>query len=514
MIIFYHNGTSSVEAPPGLIISKQTMPEFLLEAANKFPDELLIWCHIQLKTQLNLEKIPEIFHHKKIMASYATDEYLPDEIGYVEEGPFIPVCKTVTYTTWRMHSWVGGIHAQVLLAMQNYLNTRQSFDYFLHSVAKKAMPLGLFCYSEPKLLKSLPDLPVRPRASTAVLFRFVAQHYKKRWCFLLLLNLILYEKKWPLFPFLKSLFHIKKSLPDKVLSHLTIKDKTPESLGSIDVVIPTLGRKKYLYNVLKDLSVQTHLPQKVIIVEQNPEPESVSELDYLQTDKWPFTIVHHFTHQTGACRARNLALQEVTADWVFLADDDIRFNENFLKLAMVSILGLALKSATFGCFRKGQKPHDIIPKQWSTFGSGCSLMSSKLSKKVAFNTAYEQGYGEDADFGMQLRKEGVDVIYFPEPSILHIKAPTGGFRTKPMLPWQDDKIRPKPSPTVMLFKQLHQTREQILGYKTLLAIKFYKHQPIKNLFSYLKIFKKSWEASEEWAKHLQKKIPKKKPNYP
>jgi GT2 family glycosyltransferase len=30
---------------------------------------------------------------------------------------------------------------------------------------------------------------------------------------------------------------------------------------------------------------------------------------------------------------------------------------------------------------------------------------------------------EDNDFGMQLRNQGVDVLYLPEPKILHLKAP-------------------------------------------------------------------------------------------
>jgi hypothetical protein len=27
--------------------------------------------------------------------------------------------------------------------------------------------------------------------------------------------------------------------------------------------------------------------------------------------------------------------------------------------------------------------------------------------------------------------QGIDVLYLPEPKIIHLKAPVGGFRTKP-----------------------------------------------------------------------------------
>jgi hypothetical protein len=35
---------------------------------------------------------------------------------------------------------------------------------------------------------------------------------------------------------------------------------------TLDVIIPSIGRKDYLYDVLQDLAKQTHLPVNVIIV--------------------------------------------------------------------------------------------------------------------------------------------------------------------------------------------------------------------------------------------------------
>lgn len=115
---------------------------------------------------------------------------------------------------------------------------------------------------------------------------------------------------------------------------------------------------------------------------------------------------------------------------------------------------------------------------------------------------FEFGYGEDSDFGMQLRNIGADVIYFPSPEILHLSAPMGGFRTKPVLAWKYDIVQPKPSPTVMLYKQLHLTDEQIKGYKTILFFKFYKAQTIKNPIKYYKSFQKQWKQSLYWANEL------------
>ena len=117
---------------------------------------------------------------------------------------------------------------------------------------------------------------------------------------------------------------------------------------------------------------------------------------------------------------------------------------------------------------------------------------------------FEFGYGEDGDFGMQLRNQGHDVLYLPEPEILHLKAPVGGFRTKPVLQWQKDDIQPKPSPTIMLYQLLHATPAQTNSYKTILFFKYYRLQKIKNPIRYYYNFQKQWERSVFWANELKR----------
>ncbi|MES2806304.1 MAG: glycosyltransferase family 2 protein, partial [Bacteroidota bacterium] len=65
-------------------------------------------------------------------------------------------------------------------------------------------------------------------------------------------------------------------------------------------------------------------------------------------------------------------------------------------------------------------------------------------------------------------------------------------------------IQPKPSPTIMLYKILHTTVEQRLGYKTILFFKYYQHQKIKNPFHYYDQFQKQWKQSILWANKLKK----------
>ena len=510
MIVVYHANSKvsavvAADNQPILFDSKKTIADVFLVLAKQFPDTILVWCHLELKESLNLDEVTILLHHDKMMLSYASHNYISTEIGYVEESLFANPNKKVSFATWQMGSEVGATHAKVIHVISDTILPEKDFDYFLNSLAKLAMPLGLLCYSEPKLLKHQHHFS-KNRTSFFTLFRFVKQHYKTRWVFLLFFNLILYEFKFPLFPLLFSFSFRKRNSKRidleniKVKSHKIVTDKK-----TVDVIIPTIGRKNYLYDVLKDFSVQTHLPTKIIIVEQNPDPQSKSNLEYIYTEKWPFKIQHFFIHQSGACNARNLALSQIQSKWIFFADDDIRISADFLQNSFQNSISYGTNVATFSCLQKEHKQIYKNVMQWGSFGSGCSLVKSELVLNIKFKTDFEFGYGEDSDFGMQLRNEGHDVLYLPHPEILHLKAPIGGFRTKPQLLWQDDRIQPKPSPTVMLFILNHNTQQQLLGYKTTLFIKYYRHQKIKNPIVYFFNFQKQWKQSIFWANQLKAK---------
>ena len=263
---------------------------------------------------------------------------------------------------------------------------------------------------------------------------------------------MVYEKRLPIFAFLKALLYKKRSNIGISLNSIVVQSsKEVVNEATVDVIIPTIGRKSYLYDVLKDLALQTHLPKQVIIVEQNPMKESESELDYLKNENWPFKINHTFTNQAGACNARNLALAQVESEWVFMADDDVRIEAQFIEKGLSFAKMYATKAVTFGCYQanyaEGKKIKHTM--QWNSFGSGCSIVRLKENNELRYNTSLEFGYGEDTEFGLQLRNEGIDVVFTPYPEILHLKAPIGGFRTKPVLQWHKEVIQPKPSPTIM-----------------------------------------------------------------
>lgn len=510
MVLIYHDGANVVEwanadAFAVAKFKKDSIAESLMVLAKEYPEEILVWCHQSCKEQLDVPEIDNLMHHKKMMLSYnpSDDSFLDSRIGYIDTSLFASINKDVSFSTWQMSAAVGCIHSEVLLALKKAIPFDADFDYFLCSLAKLSMPKGLLCYSEPRLLKK-GTKPVPVKTNSHTLFRFVKQHYKTHWVFLLLLNLFLYERKLPILPFVFSFFYKNRSETNinldaiKVQSSKKVVDKM-----TVDVIIPTIGRKNYLYDVLKDFSRQTLLPNKIIIVEQNPEAGSVSELDYIQNEEWPFEIQHLFIHQVGACNARNLALNQTQSEWVFLADDDNRFGATLLSDIFEKIKQYGNTVVTTSYRQKGESKKYAKVIQWPTFGAGNSFVCRNLLEKVRFNPAFEFGYGEDGDFGMQLRHQGQDILYLPEPEILHLKAPVGGFRTKPTLQWQKDDIQPKPSPTIMLYQLLHATPAQTNSYKTTLFFKYYRLQKIKNLVKYYIHFQKQWERSVFWAKELR-----------
>ena len=474
------------------------------ELARKFPDQLIAWCEEELYGKENFGSWHNIFHHNLIMASYAVNTtFLPDSIGYIDQMPFTKINRKVLFATWRMSSDIGGIRGEIAGQFYPGLKQEEKFDFILNSIAKLGQQNGLLCYSAPGLISPRENRFPESTANTKDLFQFVYQHYSSAWTSVLLLCFFIYEKRFPLWGYLRSFFHQKLFRRNIELPYQNVSTKKVDSSShTIDVIIPTIGRPGFLHDVLKDLSIQSHLPEKVIIVEQNPDLEAESELKFIQTEKWPFQIVHHLVHKVGVCNARNIALEEVTADFTFFADDDIRVTKDLLKNALTEMAELGLDAVNMNC--KQPREETVFPKmkQWGSFGAGTSVVRSKFAISCRFLSVFEGGYGEDADFGIQLRDEGCDIIYHPDLQILHLKAPGGGFREKDRPQWELKQPAPKPSPTLMAFSLLHFSEEQLRGYKTSLFIKFYPRQSIKNPFTYFKEMNKRWEASLQWAETL------------
>ena len=499
-----------------IVLNSTTCTAAFWEVSEKFPEQVIGWCEEELFGKWDFENWQHIFHHNLIMASYAVSTiFLSDRIGYIDQMPFININRKVLFGTWQMSSDIGGIRGEIAQKFYPVLKQEENFGYLLNSIAKVGQQNGLVCYSAPGLLANPECKSPQNTGKIKDLFQFVHQHYSSAWTSVLLLCFLIYERKFPLLGYLRSFFHKKLFRKDIQLVQRGLPSKKVDLLSkNIDVIIPTIGRPGFLHDVLKDLSVQSHLPEKVIIVEQNPDLEAESELKFIQTEKWPFQIIHHLVHKTGVCNARNIALEEVTSDFVFLADDDIRVTKDLLEKVLTEMAKLGLDAVNMNCKQPGEETVFSKMKQWGSFGAGTSIVKSKFAKNCRFLSVFEGGYGEDADFGIQLRNTGCDIIYHPELQVLHLKASRGGFREKDRPKWELEQPIPKPSPTLMAFALLHFTEKQLKGFKTSLFIKFYPRQSLRNPIAYFRQMKKRWKVSRQWAETLLLKSETERPTSP
>lgn len=489
-----------------LSLESKSVTGVFWELAERYPEELIVWNDEPLNVQIS-DSFLKSFSHVLIMASYSIQcQFIPEQIGYVDQLPFVNPKYDVKYPTWRMSTDIGGIYGKTALYFRKAFNGIHNFGYLLNSIAKVGQQNGLFCYSDPGLVENGQIERLKFKGGDRELFRFVGQHYKKAWLWVLFFCIWKYERRFPIISILKgfmteSNFKMNISLPIKYIK----RKKDFDITSSIDVIIPTLFRAEQVKNLLHDLSKQSYLPNKVIIVEQNPDPESKSQLDFLHKE-WPFKIVHHFIHKTGACHARNLALKEVSSDWVLFADDDIRIEPQLLQNSLKEIKRIGVNCLNLNSLQPGEKTEFSKIKQWGAFGSANALVKTDYALKCQFSKFLEYGFGEDIDYGMQLRDIGCDIIYHPELQFIHLKAKRGGFRSPGVNQWNEYEVEPKPSPTMMVLIKTYYSEKMLKGYKTSLYIKFYWSQPIKNPVVYFKKMQERWRQSEEICHKLQSHI--------
>jgi len=508
IVIYYSNQkvTKIVHLLEKKEISKYAsdIVETFFSLSKEYPNNFILWCHEKLYDHLNYEGLKTIFDSSQKMISYSLDKgksFLAD-LGYIDQNNFLKINRDVTFPTWAMSSHVGGIHASSVARFNKESMRNVSFSMFLNQISKQGVSQGLLCYSEPSLINDKINFK-EEKCTKKELFFFVKNHYRKRWRLILLFNLFIYTKHLYLFSFICSFFSRKIVISKHSVETNSMIDASSSitSRKTLDVIIPTLGRANYLKDVLLDLSGQTFLPTKVIIIEQCRNTEDKTQLNYL-TDEWPFEIDHHLIHQLGACNARNIALTKVTSEWVFFADDDVRFEKDLIENSFKCIKRFNANAITLSCLQKGELEAFSSVHQWDAFGSCSSIVKSCFIKNIRFDMAFEFGYGEDNDFGMQLRNRGCDILYVPNIKMLHLKAPVGGFRSPIKQKWDNDFIIPKPSPTVMVYNLKHLTLEQLRCYKTILFYKFYRIQKTKNPYKYIKLQNKRWAASVKWGHKL------------
>lgn len=95
----------------------------------------------------------------------------------------------------------------------------------------------------------------------------------------------------------------------------------------ISAVIPTRNRSSNLKNVLNSLLTQTRPVDEILLIDSSDRKDSI---DLLKKEYASLPIIWIDT-TASVCLQRNIGIQAASGDWIFLCDDDIELNEDYLE---------------------------------------------------------------------------------------------------------------------------------------------------------------------------------------
>ena len=194
----------------------------------------------------------------------------------------------------------------------------------------------------------------------------------------------------------------------------------------VSILIPTVDRYPYLFNMLEQLKQQTIKPLEILVIDQTNEASRRA----ITLDSLPLRV---FTMDVaGQCRSRNLGLQHTTGDYILFLDDD---DEVYPELTEDHLRNLAFFDATVSCGLcqepgQGEAPeHFRMIRMADIFSTNNGMIRRKVLEQTGhFDMVYDRGQKADGDLGARLFRSGALLVMNPEIKVLHHRAPSGGLR--------------------------------------------------------------------------------------
>jgi glycosyltransferase involved in cell wall biosynthesis len=208
----------------------------------------------------------------------------------------------------------------------------------------------------------------------------------------------------------------------------------PRELPSFDLVVATVGRVSELSRLLDSLVAQTRGRLRVIVVDQNPDDRLNDALDGVRLD------VLRLRSQPGLSRARNAALEHLTADLVAFPDDDCIYPADLLaRIADRLAEGTELDGLTgrvvdadgrsSGSW-KGDRALLDRSNLWNRANSATVFLRRELVERVgAFDEELGLGSGrswhsgEEIDYLLRALDAGARIEYDPSLVVEHPLVP-------------------------------------------------------------------------------------------
>lgn len=217
----------------------------------------------------------------------------------------------------------------------------------------------------------------------------------------------------------------------------------------VSVIIATYNRFEALRQSLRDLSLQTRLPDEVIVVDQSRD-EHGQPLDRGR-ELAGFERVRYI-HQAvpNAQRARNHAIGIATGEILLLLDDDVRVPPTFVATHLRNYeIEPDLDGVAGQTLEPGQQPVHELPKSYYWPNNGWMFLPLNFAKRGpavnwpscngsirremaervgGFDEQFVRTYCDDTEFSWRLHLHGARIVFDPEASLIHLKVQAGGKR--------------------------------------------------------------------------------------
>lgn len=472
----------------------------MIRLAEAHPDSWLAWHDRRLETTDPASWPGLVRHRLEVLHAGGAQA---GSLGLVDfESPWIlPGPADRPFDTWLISPAAGIASAAAIRALAPDASW-QSFAGFLFDLGLLGVRHGLFPRSHPGLLQgSLSRKAEEGRGGGLLpdtdLARLIRRGFGRRWVGFWLLASLLFDRRLPLDAAVRGWLSEEPGAVDRA-ALAALHPPLAEAGGTVDALIPTLGRPGPLRDVLGDLARQTVPPRRVIVVDQGgatPPPAG----------DWPFELIFRSIRSAGACSARNAGLREVRSDRVLLLDDDVRLRPGLISYLLRVAAAYGAGAVNAQVHLPDQEPSlGGLPRPWPVFASGASLVSARALAEIGgFDERLDGGYGEDYEIGVRLRLAGEAVVYAPAEPVLHLKAPAGGFRDRSnVLPWDGDPIPPRPSPPLLYSRRKHHTQPMRDGYRLFYALKRLSRQPLHAWPREARALSRQWERAVWWAGRL------------
>jgi len=213
-------------------------------------------------------------------------------------------------------------------------------------------------------------------------------------------------------------------------------------MSTVTVIIVNYNSGKMLWRCLSAVEQQSVQPDEILVVDNASEDHSLECLS-----NWPNVSVIKMEQNIGFAKANNIALEQISTDFVALVNPDAFPERRWLE----SLLEAAIVNPAFGSFasfqlkddemdvidglgdcihvsgyvwrrRHGKKVSfsDNLSRQVFSACAGAALYRTHVVKQVgAFDEKFFC-YCEDVDLGFRLQLAGYRCLFVPDAKIKHI----------------------------------------------------------------------------------------------